>query len=253
MSDTQPGGAMGRPLTARDHAAQEAVFGSDRPGAADQIALRDARGVRFQRLEFLGDSVLDLLALRHLVAWTVAGARPPCCARQWFDPTDHELGIVARAHGLTALADWPLVDQRAADLVEASVAAGFLALDWAGALSFAALRIHPVDAMPTGGRGDPAAHRRVVCELGSQVFDTYSTQQVFSLQSDADEGILSQARAALITNQRRAGLARSAGLTAPEHADDQAWADRLDFDLGTRCLGDGIPAALAHVGEVTRR
>jgi hypothetical protein len=92
----RPTAPMGRPLTERDASAGQALFGPDLPEPADAVALRDARGHRFQRLEFLGDSVLDLLALRHRVLWTLGGQVPQCCAGGWFDPTDRTLAVTNR-------------------------------------------------------------------------------------------------------------------------------------------------------------
>jgi hypothetical protein len=246
----RPTAPMGRPLTDRDASAGQAMFGSEVPAAQDAIALRDARGIRFQRLEFLGDSVLDLLALRHRVLWTLARQIPRCCAGGWFDPTDRALAVVSRAHLLTELADWPLADERAADLVEACVGAGFRSHGWAGATRFAGARVHPIDTQPER-RGDPAEHRRLVCELGAQVFDAHCTAQAFGEHPDADEGELSTVRAGLVTNRRRARLARRLGLPAPSTRRDDDWADQLDFELGRVCVEGGVAAADGRVAELS--
>jgi hypothetical protein len=242
---------MGRPLTERDASAGQALFGPDLPEPADAVALRDARGHRFQRLEFLGDSVLDLLALRHRVLWTLGGQIPQCCAGGWFDPTDRTLAVVSRAQLLTDLADWPLADERAADLVEACVGAAFRSHGWAGATRFAAVRVHPIDAQPDR-HGDPAEQRRLVCELGAQVFDAHRTRGAFEEHPDADEGELSRVRAGLVTNRRRAQLARRLGLPVPSTRRDDDWADQLDFDPGRTCIESGVAVADERVAELVR-
>lgn len=228
----------------RDMKSRDELLGAFVGRPHDQVALRDARGIRFQRLEFLGDAVLDLLALRHETMWKVADARPDCCHTGWFSPTDHALGQIAQRSGLVALADWPLAAGRAADLVEACVAVVFNAHGWPGAERFAAAAIHPIDLIPAL----PITHRveddRSVCELGAQVLEACFTMLLFSRYRTEDEGALSARRAVLMRNSHRAGVARMAGLAKPSRATAGAGADQLDRHIGSICLGLGIEAAI---------
>jgi dsRNA-specific ribonuclease len=87
--------------------------------------VRDARGRTSQRLEFLGDSALDLTLATHVAVEPDCPACPASPRRG--DParlvTDRRLAERARAHGMGDWLEWEASDDRLADLVETAVAA----------------------------------------------------------------------------------------------------------------------------------
>jgi dsRNA-specific ribonuclease len=245
--------AMGHSLTPRDEAGITATFGGLPPRVGDAIALRDARGKHFQRLEFLGDAVLNLIALRHLGLWRMHGITPRCCEPQPFITTDHALGIIGQAKPFKEIPDWAVSPARSADLVEATVGAAYLSHGWQGAIRLAELHVHPKTLDPPRVTAPIEGHRVDVLHLGAQVLSTYYAVEVFTDNPGADEGVLSELRTVLDLNSRRASLARTLGYTAPAGAGDRGWADQLDHALGTTCATHGIARAIKAATTAERR
>jgi hypothetical protein len=208
----------------------------------DREALREARGKHFQRLEFLGDAIIDVLAIRHEAMWRLSGAVPTCCEHFWFSPTDKALGVIAHERDLVSIAIHPVGSERSADLVEALVGAAYCVGGWTAASTFVSEHVHSIDREPTAPLVEFAG--RAVYELGAFIFDAYCADSLFNALPDADEHELSDARAALMTNERRAKVARELELPQPFYDTAPAWADQLDFALGSLCIKDGIAAAI---------
>lgn len=236
--------AIGHRLSRRDEAAITATFGPLPPLAGDAIALRDARGKHFQRLEFLGDAILNLIAVRHLSLWHMHGSKPSCCQPKEFSTTDRALGRIGRLDPFREIPDWSVSPARSADLVEATVGASFVRHGWQGAIRLAELRIHPRTIDPPKVATPIEGHRTDVLHLGAQVLSTHYAVAVFLANPAADQGGLSELRAALDLNSRRAELAHQLGYLAPAGASDRGWADQLDFALGTTCAAHGIARAM---------
>ena len=233
-----PGPILGLPLTSRDRSELARVFDSDAmPSSRDAVALRDARGRRFQRLEFHGDAVLDVLVLAHEMSWRLRDERPDCCADGWFEPRDRSLAAISKRRSLASLADWVLGSTRSADLVEACVGACFGAAGWEGASGFVVQWVHPVHraSLPQEVHLDVASSR-LARELGAAVVKAAATESVLAALPRAREGELSVARVALTTNQAKAGVAQEAGLTPPRQPSDESWSNRLEEHLGLICL-----------------
>ncbi len=243
-----PGMHPGRPLSGRDREAQVRIFGGLKPDGEDAIALRDARGHHFQRLEWLGDAILDLLAAEHRTYATALGLE--CCRPEPFETTDRMLGRQALKSALATLADWKLTWHRAADLAEAAVGAAFRAHAWDGARHCAAV-LHPPLGIDPRSAEPLVVGRRAACALGAQVFDTVVSIDLYSERPDDFEGALSELRAHRITNRIRAELAEGAdipriALSIVGRAND------LDEALGTVCLQEGLIRALDATRELIR-
>ncbi len=214
--------------------------------------LRDARGREFQRLEFLGDSVLDLVLAVH------ACAEPTCPSCRRVDGhvtrlvTDVQLGRRARSRGLGDWLEWQASDERLADLVEACVAVAFVAGSWARACACTASLVHPLGPATTRtleqgwvGPDTPTPVRAT----GSALLELAAGQTVFVQHPDADEGELSRRRAELHQASRVAHRARRRHLV-DEHGADAGVSDRVEVLLADRLLSAGADAALQDAVSV---
>jgi len=256
---TRPGApppAARRTVSADERTAIEAVVGviSD----ADLLrALRDARGRLFQRLEFLGDSVLDLALVMHSVL------EPDCprcrASRRHGDParlaTDRQLAEQARRHGLGSWLEWEVSDERLADVVEAAVAVAWLSGGWSAVVGLVSAAVHPLGdglgpALQDGGvtaPGDPAGERRV----GAALLELAAALAAYRELPEGDEGDLSRRRA---ERHRTARVAEYAARTAVVVAsgDADTVSDRVERWLAADVLAHGADAALERAAEVLR-
>ncbi len=223
----------------------------------DELALmvRDGRGAQFQRLEFLGDSVLDVVMNVHAVV--EPGCRP--CQSVQGDVarlvTDHRLSKLAVRAGVGSWLEWDASPERLADLVETCVAAAWLHGGWKQATEFVSKVIHPLgpDCERTlAGQGDhsvTATGSRVERRMGSAVLELAAARAVFDEDLTANEGELSSRRALLHRSSRVAEYARSTAVVATI-GNDSVVADRVDAWLAATLLSEGADAALLAAGRV---
>lgn len=166
------------------------------PDEPTLLAVRDGRGKQFQRLEFLGDSVLDVLLAVH--RW--CEPRCPHCREPGavVDSSDRHLAAVAVQTGLGAWLEWAASDERLADLVETCVAACWSSGRWAQALSFSSRVVHPMGVETAraldGGIVSPEAGR-AARRVGSAFLELGAADGLVQTFPDADEGELSRRRA----------------------------------------------------------
>lgn len=169
--------------------------------AEDVPALLDPRGVRFQRLEWLGDSLLDVLVAR----WRAGLAEPPDLADV---VSDEALGRRATASGLPALLDWQPTAHRLADLLEAAVAAGHRGSGFVGARTVAIRLVEPRLAEVRLPR---ELSPRRAAEAGASVLEAAAALLLFVRRPEADEGALSEERAALLGREHGTALQAELG------------------------------------------
>jgi hypothetical protein len=218
-------------------------------------AVRDGRGRVFQRLEFLGDSVLDLVLAVH--AATEPGC-PVCAAgRHPGDPdrlvTDRRLAERARVCGVGGWLEWDASDDRLADLVETCVAVAWRSGGWEQAAAVVDLVVHPLGDVTsrvlvsgvTDLQPSTASERR----LGASVLELAAAVLVYDGSPDADEGELSQHRASVHRAERVADYAARHRLV-PSGGDAASVSDRVEQWLARRLVGGGADAALADARAV---
>jgi dsRNA-specific ribonuclease len=241
-------------VTADERAAIEEAVGPV-PDADLLRALRDARGRTFQRLEFLGDSVLDLTLVTH----TVLEPDCPQCqsSRRHVDAgqlaTDRRLAEQARRHGLGGWLEWEVSDDRLADVVEGSVAVAWLSGGWAAVVELVAAVVHPLGPRTgpalLGGAvpdvEDAAGERRV----GAALLELAAGRAAYRELPDGDEGDLSHRRAELHRTVRVAAYAARTGVVAAA-GDADTVSDRVERWLAGALLADGADAALERAAEV---
>jgi hypothetical protein len=225
-------------VSAREHALITEAVG---PLADERLvrAVRDGRGREFQRLEFLGDSVLDLMLAAH--RWVEP--RCPACRDAPQVASDRHLAQVARVAGLGAWLEWDASDDRIADLVETCVAAGWLTGRWRRAAGFAARVVHPfgeptVQLLEAGGQS--LAPGREARRVGAAVLELGAAAGLFDALPLADEGELSRRRALLHDADQVAAreLQRSGG-------DVETVVSRVEDALAAQLAEAGADAALA--------
>jgi hypothetical protein len=224
--------------------AQERALITDAVGplADDRLvrAVRDGRGREFQRLEFLGDSVLDLVLAAH--RWVEPSCR--ACRDASQVASDRHLAQVARAAGLGAWLEWDASDDRIADLVETCVAATWLTGRWPRAVGFAARVVHPFgDAtgklLAAGGQSLPPG--REARRVGAAVLELAAASGLFDELALADEGELSRRRALVHDADQVAARVRRREQVS---GDAETVVSRVEDALAAQLADAGADAAL---------
>lgn len=203
-------------------------------------AVRDGRGREFQRLEFLGDSVLDLALAVH--RWVEPGCRACRDAPQL--ASDRHLAQVARGVGLGAWLEWDASDDRLADLVETCVATSWLTGRWRRAVGFAARVVHPFDEstvqlLEAGGQSLASGRERR--RVGAAVLELGAASGLFHELPLADEGELSRRRALLHDADQVAARARE---RERYRGDVETVVSRVEDALAAQLADAGADAAL---------
>lgn len=205
-------------------------------------AVRAGRGREFQRLELMGDSVLEVVLHAHAVR---AGPGCPHCAGRAdrFTTDAHLAQVAARVQ----LGDWlerTPPPQRLADLVEACAGAVWVSRRWPGVVALVAGELHPLDPVEQRQllRGGIALHPqgppRAREILGAAVLEAAASTAAYLHHREADEGGLSRVKARMLAGEHVLGRAR-----------ESAWVRRtlrrrhFDRDDVERALAEDL---LAH-------
>ena len=220
----------------------------------DELALRavrDGRGREFQRLEFVGDSVLDVILTTH--QWI----EPDCsaCAHEAPDASDHALAAAASAVGLGAWLEWQASPERIADLVETCVAACWLSGRWVQASTFVSYVVHPVGPATVGTLRNGSAvglPGRAARRVGSAVLELAAAFGVYLSLPDVDEGTLSTRRATLHRASAVAVIARGpvgASLIGEVRGDDVTVLSQVEDALSAIMASSGADECLRAANE----
>jgi dsRNA-specific ribonuclease len=223
------------------------------------LPLQNARGREFQRLEFLGDSVLDLVLNTHAMI-------DPLCTRCVSTHgnvsqlvTDAQLAIRATDKGVGAWLDWEPSPERLADLVEACVAAAWLAGGWAQVTSLVSQTVHDlapgttavllgvdIQSPPSGMTPEP--EHRAKSRAGAALLELSAGWVSFRAHPQADEGELSSQRAVLHQVKRVAGFARRSHWDAA--GPDSVVSNQVEAWLAETLLAEGADIALVRAADV---
>ena len=211
-------------------------------------AVRDGRGRDFQRLEFLGDSVLDVVLAVH--RWVEPACDACAVDGRHAEASDRYLAEAARRAGVGAWLEWRASHERIADVVETCVAACWLSGRWRPTVSFVTTVVHPMGERTTDAleRGLPGEPGRAARRVGSAVLELASAHGVFAALPDADEGALSTARAAVHQAQavaRRAHAIGEFGGVRFQPGDADVMLSQVEDLLAERLGTSGADAALA--------
>jgi hypothetical protein len=241
---------LGGPVT---RAQRDAI--TERLGALPDefvVALRDARGHEFQRLEFLGDAVLELVVRldAHLAGRSAADADDTT--------TDTALARAAEKVELDAWLEWEPSAARRADLVEACAGAVWLARGWPALVDYVNAVVYPMsmvtaDIAMTGVDAIPAHDGRSREVLGASVLEVAADLLAFADPALDAEG-LTLARNTTYSTTRVASRARAVSppATATGHTSDALVRDAVEADLARTVLEAGIPTAIERATELLR-
>ena len=237
-----------RPDITDDERSQiESVLG---PMSDEQVlrAVRDGRGREFQRLEFVGDSVLDVILTAH--QWIESGCAACSGAETLPDASDRALAAAASDAGLGSWLEWHASPERIADLVETCVAACWLSGRWRQTSLFVSHVVHPigastVDALEQGSTaGLPG---RAARRVGSAMLELAAAWGVYLSLPSADEGTLSTMRATLHRASAVAAVARrsqGAALIGDVRGDDVTVLSHVEDALAAVMTASGADECL---------
>ncbi len=251
-------------------------------------ALVDPRGHLFQRLEYVGDSILDAVVLEALVL-----------VEPWSEPdlslltgtqqslvSDHALGRVASRRGLPDVRTFDASRHRLADRVEAAIGAA-----WAdsGIDAAVAVAVHlvvgpglrhlprragtpetdgdaryesgsracghePVTPAWYGAAARAGAPRRRLAVVGNAVLEAAFSTAQYAARPSATEADLSEERRTGMSNAILAARARELRLGSGHGSTDRrAVADGVQALVGAATMDGGLVAGLRVAAGVLRR
>lgn len=245
-------------MTADERAAITKVLGA----LPDSLLfpLRDARGQDFQRLEFLGDAVLELVVRFHAL---VAGSACDLCqgdADQMV--TDEALASAASSSDFGEWLEWEASTDRLADLIEACAGAVWLTSGWKGLGEFVNTIVHPITPLTaqhfvTGwGASIETGGRRASEIVGASIIETAAARIAFS-QHSGNEHQLTNTRNRLYASRRVVERAERASILTP--ADRQrsqreiaSGRDEVEKFLADLALARGLKTAVARAKVLLR-
>lgn len=238
MPSPHPPGRQRRTATRADAARLESLCGVHF-SLEDLPSLLDPRGLRFQRLEWLGDAVLDALLAQH------RRTAPGCCDDRSLAElcSDAALSERARAAGLAAALDWEPSPGRLADLVEALVGAAWTvsppaAVQVAEVLVHAGLTFSPV--VPAAPSRSGCTALRPDAQLGSALLEAADSLLLLEELPDADEGELSTRRNRDISGYRLVERGRRLGLLGTCGGDQEHALDHVQAAIGWVGASEGV-------------
>jgi dsRNA-specific ribonuclease len=177
-----------------------ATLGPLRPDALE--AIRAGRGREFQRLELMGDSVLEVVIHAH--ALLAGPGCPSCHGRADRFTTDAHLSALAREIQLGAWLDRQPAAHRLGDLVEACVGAVWVSRRWVGVVEFVARALHPLPPeeqrtlLHGGGRLHPDCPARGREIAGAAILEAAASTGAYLRHPEGDEGDLSRIKARML-------------------------------------------------------
>jgi dsRNA-specific ribonuclease len=264
---------------AADVAALDAALGVALSDRELVTALLDPRGALFQRLEYVGDSILDAVVVRELVArddWSRTSLAPLAAGQQAL-VSDHALGRVAARRRLPPVRTFPASRHRLADRIEAAIGAVWVDAGLARAEQVARrLVVVPALGDPVGdppepdGPGDLDAERAVtvlghgvrrpawfgaaarpgpaqrrLAVVGNAVLEAACSMAQYVDQPLDDEAALSDQRRGEIANSALAARARELGLVADGSLDSRSVADRVQALVGAATFDAGLASGVS--------
>ena len=253
-----PGSRAGRYHDPVAEAGQRQVvaqrLGPLRPDALE--AIRSARGREFQRLELIGDSILEVVLHAHSV---IAGpACPYCHGRADHFTTDAHLGELGRAIDLGDWLDFAPSDNRLADLVEACVGATWVSGRWPQAVAFVAAELHPLGEdeqrrlLNGGAQLHPDAPGRAREILGAAILEAAASTGAYLRHPEGDEGHLSTIKARMLSTEHVMGRCRDSRWVRRSLRTRRFVRDDVEVLLSDNLLAHGLASAVAIAWPLTR-
>ncbi len=229
-----------------------------RLGSLEPVALAAlvaGRGRDFQRLELVGDSVLEVILHAHSIV--VGPGCPRCAGRADRFTTDAHLTEVARATGIGQWLDWHPSDQRLADMVEACIGAAWASGSWRQAVAAVASQVHPLPAdearrlLGGGAPVHPEAPARAREILGAAILEAAAATGAFRRYPAADEGELSRVKARMLSSEHVMTRVRDSAWVHRRLRTHHLVRDDVERLLADDLLARGLGSAVAIAQPLT--
>ncbi len=231
---------------------------ADRLGPLDaeaMEAIRTGRGRTFQRLELIGDSILELVLHAHSVL--VGPGCPYCAGRADHFTTDAHLGELAVQIELGDWLDWNPSRHRLADLVEACAGATWVTGHWAQVVTWVAREVHPLPQdeqrrlLHGGAQVHPEAPARAREILGAAILEAAASTSAYRRHPDADEGGLSTVKARMLSGEHVLGRCRDSRWVRRSLRSRRFDRDDVERHLADDLLSRGIASAITIAWPLT--
>ena len=252
-------------------------------------ALIDPRGHLFQRLEYVGDSILDAVVVSELVR-----------LEPWDEPSlalingeqqsmvsDHALGRVAARRGLPQVRTFQASRHRLADRIEASIGALWAdrGIEHAAEAAYDLVVRSALDGLPRrsevpdatravryesaarqlghepsvpawfGAAAEPGPARRRLAVVGDSVIEAAMSTAQYVEEPAASEAVLSEERRGATSNATIARRAHDLHLERrhDDRTDGRAMADEVQALVGAVAMDGGLRAGLRVASGVLGR
>ncbi len=218
-------------------------------------ALRTGRGRDFQRLEFIGDSILELVLHAHSVI--VGPSCPYCSGRADRFTTDAHLGELAVEIHLGDWLDWHPSQHRLADLVEACAGATYVSGGWAQVVGFVAAEVHPLTRaeqrllLHGGAQVHAEAPARAREILGAAILEAAAATGAYRRDPAGDEGELSRVRARMLSGEHILGRCRQSRWVRRAVGRRRFDRDDVERELAEHLLAHGLASAVTIAWPLT--
>jgi len=253
----QPGSGQGPIRDPAAEAAQrravQARLGALNPAQLE--AVRAGRGREFQRLELIGDSLLELVLHAHSVI--VGPSCPHCGGRADRFTTDAHLGEVARRVRLGDWLDFTASEHRLADLVEACSGAAWVSGRWPQLVAFVDAEVHPLDAaeqrrlLHGGAMAHPDGPVRAREILGAAILEAAASTSAYQRHPEGDEGDLSRVKARMLATEHVVGRCRDSRWVRRQLRTRHFVRDDVERLLADDLLARGLASALTIAWPLT--
>lgn len=231
---------------------------TERLGALTPMALeaiRSGRGRDFQRLELIGDAILELVLHAHSVM--VGPSCPYCSGRADRFTTDAHLGELAVQIDLGDWLDWSPSEHRLADMVEACAGATWISGGWAQVVDFVAAELHPLPPgeqrrlLHGGAQVHPEAPARAREILGAAILEAGAATAAYRRDPVGDEGTLSKIKARMLSGEHVLSRCRESRWVRRTLRTRRFTRDDVERELANDLLAHGIASAVTIAWPLT--
>lgn len=218
-------------------------------------AIRTGRGRTFQRLELIGDSILEVVLHAHSVI--VGPGCPYCAGRADKFTTDAHLGQLAQEIDLGDWLDWSPSKHRLADLVEACVGAAWVSGRWGQVVSLVARELHPLTRdeqrriLHGGAQVHAEAPARAREILGAAILEAAASTAAYRHYPDVDEGGLSTVKARMLSGEHVLGRCRDSRWVRRTLRRRRFDRDDVERHLADDLLSRGLASAITIAWPLT--
>jgi hypothetical protein len=218
-------------------------------------ALAAARGRDFQRLELVGDSLLEVVVHAHTVL--TGPSCPLCRGRADLFTTNAHLQQIAQQTGIGDWLDWQPSRTRRGDLVEACAGGAYVSGRWPQLVWFVARQVHPLAEdeqrriLHGGSQPHPDAPVRAREILGAAILEAAASTAAFARHPEADVGQLARLRARMLSGEHVMARCRDSRWVRRRLRTRHVVRDDVERMLADELLARGVGAAVSLAWPLT--